>query len=253
MITGGYVKIHRKIVEWEWYHDPVVSRVFFHLLVIANYEPGNFEGHKIDVGQCVISLKNVAETLRISKDSVNRALKKLEKSGELQRKPTAKFTIITLKNYTYYQQSATLADRKPTASRPQADPMEEIKKLRNKEIKKEEGRAHAPELPPQKITVDFIISEFGKENFERYTAKVRNWRKKKGIAGEPEIDMIYTWLCEDRASLKLPGDSPSFSVEELEQSAYKRYQKKSSIDMDKVREKAYSRYRNKKGGGQDSG
>ena len=135
MLTGGYIRLHRKIVEWEWYHDPVVSRVFIHLLLTANYEKGRFEGRDIEPGQCVISLQKVAEILNISKDAVNRALKKLEKSGELQRKPTAKFTIITLKNYPYYQQCATEADRLPTACRPQADPMEESKKAR-----KQEGR-----------------------------------------------------------------------------------------------------------------
>ena len=118
MLKSGFVKIHRKIVDWEWYHDATVSRVFFHLLFVANYEKHNFEGFEIEPGQCVISLQKVSEALNLSKDTVLRALKKLEKSGELQRKPTAKFTIITLKNYTLYQQSATEADRKPTASRP---------------------------------------------------------------------------------------------------------------------------------------
>jgi DNA-binding Lrp family transcriptional regulator len=230
MLTGGYIKIHRKIVDWEWYHDPVVSRVFLHLLVTANYESGRFEGHKIEVGQCVISLQKVAEILNISKDSVNRALKKLEKSGELQRLPTAKFTIITLKNYPYYQQSATEADRLPTESRPQADPMEEIKKLRNKEVKKEEGGASAPASPSPQITFDSLILEFGKSNVDAYVTKVRNWMRRKGIKGEPTAELVGKWLNEDRASLKLPGDDKSniavsFSVDELEKSSYARYRK----------------------------
>lgn len=251
MLTGGYIKIHRKIVDWEWYHDPVVSRVFLHLLVTANYEPGRFEGHKIEVGQCVISLQKVAEILNISKDSVDRALKKLEKSGELQRLPTAKFTIITLKNYTHYQQSATEADRLPTESRPQADPMEEIKKARKQESKKEEGGASAPASPSPSITFDSLILEFGKANVDAYTIKVRNWMRRKGIKGEPTAELVGKWLNEDRASLKLPGDDKSnmavsFDVDELEKSSYARYQKKSSIDMELVKEKSYARYRKDK-------
>lgn len=249
MLTGGYIKIHRKIVDWEWYHDPVVSRVFLHLLVTANYEPGRFEGHKIDVGQCVISLQKVAEILNVSKDSVNRALKKLEKSGELQRLPTAKFTIITLKNYTHYQQSATEAVRLPSACRPQADPMEEIKKLRNKEIKKEEGGASAPASPSPSpsITFDSLILEFGKSNVDAYVTKVKNWMRRKGIKGEPTAELVGKWLNEDRDKLKLPASDcglfTSFDVNDLEKSSYARYQKKSSIDTELVKEKAYARYR----------
>lgn len=232
MLTGGYIKIHRKIIDWEWYHDPVVSRVFLHLLVTANYEPGRFEGHKIEVGQCVISLQKVAEILNVSKDSVNRALKKLEKSGELQRLPTAKFTIITLKNYTHYQQSATEAIRLPSACHPQADPMEEIKKARKQESKKEEGGASAPASPspsPQ-ITFDSLILDFGKSNVDAYTIKARNWMRRKGIKGEPTAELVGKWLNEDRDKLKLPGDDKSniavsFDIDELEKSSYARYRK----------------------------
>lgn len=251
MITGGYIKIHRKIVDWEWYHDSVVSRVFIHLLVSANYEPCRFEGHEIGVGQCVISLKKVAEKLNISKDAVNRALKKLEKSGELQRKPTAKFTIITLKNYPYYQQSATEADRLPYACRPQADLMEEGKKLRNKEIKKEEGGAPVPAsslTPIPQITFDFIISYVGEELAKEYIERVRAWLKRKNIPGDVKAETVYKWLVKDgkwKPVCEAGTKSSSFDVNELEQAAFERY-KKSSIDVDLVKEKAYSKYRKEK-------
>lgn len=226
MLKGGFVKIHRKIVDWEWYHDATVSRVFLHLLFIANYESYKFEGLEIKPGQCVISLQKVAETLSLSKDSVDRALKKLEKSGELQRKPTAKFTIITLKNYTLYQQSATEADRLPTASRPQADPMEERKRKikKDKEIKKE-GSACALTTPSPSITFDSLISEFGEMNVDAYKTKVKNWQKKKGIKGEPTAEIVGKWLTEDRAKLKMPAEV-NFDVTELEKQAYERYKRK---------------------------
>lgn len=225
MLTGGYIKIHRKIVEWEWYHDAVVSRVFLHLLVTANYEPCRFEGYEIKPGQCVISSKKVADALNISKDSVNRALKKLEKSGELQRFPSAKFTIITLKNYTLYQQSATEAVRLPSACRPLAVPMEEIKKARKQEVKKEEGSACALVSPSPSTTFDFLVSEFGQANVDAYKTKVKNWQKKKGIKGEPTAELVGKWLNEDRAKLKMPA-SANFDVTELEKQAYERYKKK---------------------------
>jgi hypothetical protein len=231
VLTGGYIKLHRKIVDWEWYHDPVVSRVFLHLLVTANYEPCRFEGQEIGVGQCVISLKNVAEKLGVSKDAVNRALKKLEKSGELQRLPTAKFTIVTLKNYPYYQQSATLPDRLPYACLTLADPMEEGKKGRNKEIKKEEGGApvhDAPLTPAPEITFDFIISVVGKKLTDEYIERVRAWLKKKNIPGEVKAETVFKWLKKDGKWMPVceaGSDKSSFSVDELEAHSFDRYRK----------------------------
>ena len=226
MITGGYIRLHRKITEWEWYKNPAVSRLFIHLLLTAKYEPKRFEGEIVGVGERVISLQKLAEETGFSKSTVISALKKLEKTGEIKRKPTAKFTIVTLLNYTCYNEARPIADRKPTQWKKE----EESNKARKQEGKKEGADESSADLPPSpEITPDFIISKFGQENFERYTAKVRNWMKRKGIKGEPELDMIYKWLDEDRASLKLPGMSAgtesNFSIEEYEKNAYKRYKK----------------------------
>lgn len=228
MLTGGYIRLHRKIVEWEWYHDAVVSRVFLHLLITANYEPGRFEGYEIGVGQCVISLQGVADALRISKDAVSRALKKLEKSGELQRKPTAKFTIIMLKNYPYYQQGATEADRLPTACRPQADPMEESKKARKQESKKGRGRketAFPPLTPEQKKS---LIDIYGEENVNHCIENILSWKKSQGRCLDVDFALLDRWMREDlkAGKIKLPQKAQSFTAEELERTTYEQYKKK---------------------------
>lgn len=235
MLKGGYIRLHRKITDWEWYKDPTVSRIFIHLLLTANYEEKKFEGETVGIGERVVSMQKLAEETGFSKSTVIYALNRLEKTGEIKRKPTAKFTIVTLLNYTSYNDSRPIADRLPTDSRPIADRLptqwkkdKESKKAIKQEGKKGEGE-NSPELPPYpEITAECLISEFGKENFERYTAKVRNWMKRKGIKGEPTLDMIYKWLDEDRASLKLPGTSAeqsSFKLDEAEAISSSRYRK----------------------------
>ena len=247
MLKGGYIRLHRKITEWEWYHDATVTRVFIHLLLTANYKPKKFENFTVGVGERVISLQGLADETGVSKGTIVRVLNCLEKTGELKRRVTAKFTIITLKNYTTYNADYPQADRSLTDDYPQADRSltddypqadrsltqwkkdKESKKAKKQEGKKEEGGANAPELPSSpEITIDFLIAEFGKSNLERYTAKVRNWMKRKGISGEPELEMIYKWLDEDKDKLKLPrqNSNSSFDVKELEESSYERYRKK---------------------------
>ena len=36
-MQGGYIKLHRKLLEWCWYDDDTVFRLFIHILLKANY------------------------------------------------------------------------------------------------------------------------------------------------------------------------------------------------------------------------
>ena len=105
-----------------------------------------------------------------------------------------------------------------------------------KDIEKEidielEGEKKPPTAPP--LTTEekeLLISEYGPENVERYIAKIRNWKKRKGMNPDVDCETLRKWLDEDKASLKLPSMSAhvncSFDVNALEQSAYERYRKK---------------------------
>ena len=34
----GWIKLHRKLTQWQWYKNPVVKVVFIHLLLICNHQ-----------------------------------------------------------------------------------------------------------------------------------------------------------------------------------------------------------------------
>lgn len=104
MITGGYIKLHRKMVEWEWYQDPAVSRVFIHLLLTANHEAKQWKGRAVGRGQRIASCQTLAEELGLTKKTVYSALKKLEGTGEISCAPESKYTLITIHNFDGYQQ-----------------------------------------------------------------------------------------------------------------------------------------------------
>ena len=106
-MDSGWIKIHRSILEWEWYADPIISRVFIDFLIKANHAPGKWQGYDINKGQLITSVKKIATTLRVSDKQVRRAIDKLKNTGEIETKRTNKFTFITICNYERYQVSQT--------------------------------------------------------------------------------------------------------------------------------------------------
>ena len=99
MTNNGFIKINRNILDWRWYGDDNTFRVFFHLLLKANYQDGEFEIHTIKRGQLVTGLKTLSKELSLSIQQVRTALKHLKLTNEISIKTTTKYSIIPINNY----------------------------------------------------------------------------------------------------------------------------------------------------------
>lgn len=99
----GWIKIHRKLLEWEWYDDCNVFRLFFHLLLTVNYEDKNWHGTTIQAGQIITSVDKLAGSLHLSTQQIRTAINKLKNTGEITSETTNKYTIITICNFAKYQ------------------------------------------------------------------------------------------------------------------------------------------------------
>jgi hypothetical protein len=137
-MNGGWIKIHKKIKDWEWYQDSKVLHVFLHLLLSANFEPKNWKGTPILRGQFIGSPNNISALTGVSIQSVRTALKKLEKTKELTIKATNKYSLYTLLNYDSYQENENtnkpLTNKQQTTNKPLTT-TKEYKKIRSKEEK----------------------------------------------------------------------------------------------------------------------
>ena len=118
--TGGFIQLHRKIVEWEWYKNLNTFRVFLHCLLMANFTDGRFEGKEIKRGQFVTSLQNLSVQTSLSVRQVRVALDHLIVTGELTSESYSKYRIITVVKYDIYQQIDKQIDNQMTSKR-QAD------------------------------------------------------------------------------------------------------------------------------------
>ena len=99
----GWIKLHRKLLDWQWYDDTTIVRVFLHLLLKANFDTKGWHDISIERGQLVTSIKNLAAETHLSAMQIRRALTQLQKTKEITIETTNKYTIITICNYAKYQ------------------------------------------------------------------------------------------------------------------------------------------------------
>ena len=145
MTMEGWIKIHRGLLDWEWYSDTNCVRLALHLLLKANFQTRRWRGITIERGQLVTSRSMLARETGLSEREVRTAVSKLEKSDFLTSRATSSYTVVTICNYERYQSSDNTErpacgpayDQEETNCRPTTDQRatttEESKKVRREE------------------------------------------------------------------------------------------------------------------------
>lgn len=100
---NGWIKLHRSLLEWEWYDDINVKVTFIHLLLSANHAPRKWRGIDIGRGQLWTSIGNLSKDVGISEKQIRNCLKKLESTSEIVTQGASNGTMITVCKYDSYQ------------------------------------------------------------------------------------------------------------------------------------------------------
>lgn len=119
----GYIKLFRQIVDWEWYDDIPTCRLFIHLLLKVNHADRNWQGKKIERGSCITSFASLSTETNLSVGQIKRALKNLQKTGEIKKISTNQSTLIIVTKYDDYQCFANV-DNKQTTNEQHEDDMQ---------------------------------------------------------------------------------------------------------------------------------
>lgn len=99
----GYIKLDRKILEWEWYTDVNTCKLFLHMMLKANWKDGEYRGVEVPQGAFVSSYTELAQETGLSVKNIRTALKHLENTGEVAVNRQARFSMFTVRNYVSYQ------------------------------------------------------------------------------------------------------------------------------------------------------
>ena len=103
--AGGFITLHRQILDWEWYKDTNTAFLFFHLLLSANFVDTRFKGKLIKRGQIVTSLPSLSTETGLSIQQTRTALSHLVSTGEITDESTPNYRIITVVKYNDYQKA----------------------------------------------------------------------------------------------------------------------------------------------------
>ena len=170
MNGNGFILLHRKIIEWEWYQNPNTFRVFLHCLLMANYTDGRFEGMDIKRGQFVTSLPNLAKQTSLSVQQVRTALAHLKSTGEITDSSTSKFRVITVVKYDQYQQDNRQNNSQSTgeqqASNRQSTGEQQQYNNNNKETKKKRNNLSILFIKPTVEDIEKYCDEKGIFGFD---------------------------------------------------------------------------------------
>lgn len=149
-MNQGWIKLHRKIVEWEWYTETSTFAVFMHLILTCNFKPTRWRGVELEPGETIKALITLAEETKLSLQTVRTAIKRLKSTGELTQRQHGKHRILKLKSYSAYQLANTEANNELTSNQQGTNIESTLDKERKKE-KKEKNVKKKGGTPSQKM------------------------------------------------------------------------------------------------------
>ncbi len=136
MNNGTYVKLYRKMTEWEWYSDTNCVRVFLHLLLRANWEDSEYRGMPVPRGSVVVGRKALSEQLGISERCIRTTINRLVKCQAIDQQTTNQFSIISVCKFDTYNPLKDVVDQQTTSKRPASDQQPSPKVTTSKEDNK---------------------------------------------------------------------------------------------------------------------
>lgn len=110
VISNGWIKLHREILDHWVYDDPEKLKIWITLLSKASHKkrkvPINYQVIDIKPGELIFGTIKFAEAIGVSRDKLYKTVKMFEKDGMIEYDTTTyknKFSIIRVLNWEKYQ------------------------------------------------------------------------------------------------------------------------------------------------------
>lgn len=188
---NGFVKIHRGLLEWEWYDDINTFKLFMHLIFVVNYKENKWHGITLKKGETVKSLSTLSQETKLSIQQIRTSIKKLKSTQEITERQHNKYRIIKVNNYEKYQTNDTEDNTKITSKQQQSN----IKITTDKERKERKEKKEV--ITPKKISKSFFEN---KDNQEEIVKKIVHQKQIPASVVRNEIEKFVNYWTESAQS-----------------------------------------------------
>lgn len=204
---SGWIKLHRKLTEWEWYSDVNTSRVFMHLLLVANHKDNQWRGIPIKRGQRLTSISKLADETNLSVKNIRTSIKRLKATSEVASYSNAQHTVFTIVNYDLYQQEASEEASEGQAKGKQGATNKNVKNDNNED----NNPLVQPRAKPKKYKFNSYQMDFAKwaysiilvvdpsrpePTYEAWANDIRLMIEVDNLNGD-EMVKVFTWANKD--------------------------------------------------------
>lgn len=208
----GWVKLHRKILNWEWWDDHNTTRLFFTILFLCNFEDKKWRGIEIKRGEFISSYAKLAKTAGLSIRSTRTSISKLKSTSELTIKTTNKYSLFKANNYNEYQQNDK-QDVSQATNKRQTNDKQTTTTKKDKNIKNDKNKIFTNvniETPPQtenpKKENNPVLENGASEACAQNTSNSSAGVDEKKTYGNPEINKMLEAL-KSKAEIQAFVDS----------------------------------------------
>ena len=199
-MADAFIKLHRKMLDWEWYKDTNTFILFIHCLLIANWKEGRFMGCIIPRGSFVSSYSQLAQQTNLSVQNVRTAVNHLKLTGELTVNSHAKFSVFTVVNYNRYQDDNRQANKQLTdnqqATNKQLTTIEEYKEEKEKKEVKEVKNIYG-EYKHVRLTekeYDRLVNDYGESETQAAIKFLDEYIQMKGYKAKDHNLALRKWV-----------------------------------------------------------
>lgn len=99
----GFIKLHRELLEWEWYDTPNMVQFMIHCLLRANHKKIIWKGRTVLAGQFISGRSKLALETGLSEKNIRTCISRLVTTGELAIKSGSRNTLFTVNSWEKYQ------------------------------------------------------------------------------------------------------------------------------------------------------
>ena len=200
-MNSGWIKLHRSLLDWEWWDNQNTTRLWLTILLSVNHEPKRWRGMLIGAGEMVTSYRKLARLSGLSVRSVRTSLADIVATHEVTCTSTHKCTIIKVVKWAQFQGADSQTDTLTDTGVVSKSTTNKNKEIRSKEKRinnipptlaevTEYCRSRHNNVDPQTF-MDFYESKgwmVGKNKMKDWKACVRTWEKSDRKTGHVVIE-----------------------------------------------------------------